>query len=112
MRLIHTARFEKDYSAAPTDVQRAFDKQERFLADNLQHPSLHAKKYDESTGLWQARVNRSWRFLFHHRRGTPTSSTPSSRTKSRAGSSFGGRKHELGLGSVLGRGQCIAGMLH
>ena len=36
MRLIHTARFEKDYSAAPTDVQRAFDKQERFLADNLQ----------------------------------------------------------------------------
>ena len=45
MRLIHTARFEKDYSATPTDVQRAFDKQERFLADNLQHPSLHAKKY-------------------------------------------------------------------
>ena len=56
MRLIHTARFEKDYSDAPADVQRAFDKQERFLADNLQHPSLHAKKYDESTGLWQARV--------------------------------------------------------
>ena len=64
MRLIHTARFERDYSTAPTGVQRAFDKQERFLADNLQHPSLHAKKYDESTGLWQARVNRSWRFCF------------------------------------------------
>jgi len=63
MRLIHTAKFEKDYSAAPTDVQHAFDKQERFLAANLQHPSLHAKKYDESTGLWQARVNRSWRFI-------------------------------------------------
>ena len=28
MRLIHTARFEKDYSAVPTNVQRAFDKQE------------------------------------------------------------------------------------
>jgi hypothetical protein len=54
MRLIHTAKFEKDYAGAPTDVQKAFDKQERFLADNLQHPSLHAKKYDESTGLWQA----------------------------------------------------------
>ena len=35
MRLIHTARFEKDYSDAPSDVQRAFDKQERLLADNL-----------------------------------------------------------------------------
>ncbi len=64
MRLIHTARFEKDYAAAPTDVQNAFDKQERFLADNLQHPSLRAKKYDESAGLWQARVNRAWRFYF------------------------------------------------
>jgi hypothetical protein len=63
MRLIHTAKFERDYAAAPTDVQRAFDKQQqRFLADNLQHALLHAKKYDESTGLWQARVNRSWRF--------------------------------------------------
>lgn len=45
-------------------MQRAFDKQERLLAGNLQHPSLHAKKYDESTGLWQARVNRAWRFYF------------------------------------------------
>ena len=64
MRLIHTAKFEKDYSAAPRDVQHAFDKQQRFLTDNLQHPSLHAKKYDESTDLWQAKVNRSWRFYF------------------------------------------------
>ena len=55
-----------------------------LLADNLQHPSLHAKKYDESTGLWQARVNRSWRF-YSPSKGKPTSSTPSSRTRSRGG---------------------------
>ena len=64
MRLVHTAKFERDYAEAPVAVQRAFDKQERFLAQNLQHQSLHAKKYDESTGLWQARVNRSWRLYF------------------------------------------------
>ena len=64
MRLIHTARFEKDYSAAPTDVQRAFDKQEQFLADNLQHPSLHAKKYGRVHGLVASQGNRSWRFYF------------------------------------------------
>ena len=34
-----------------------------------QHPSLHAKKYDESTGLWQARANQSWRFYFTIVRG-------------------------------------------
>jgi mRNA-degrading endonuclease RelE of RelBE toxin-antitoxin system len=49
---------------APLNVQRAFEKQLRFLADNLQHPSLHAKKYDEAEDIWQARVNKAWRFYF------------------------------------------------
>jgi hypothetical protein len=39
-------------------------KQLRFLADNIQHPSLRAKKYDEEKDTWQARVNRDWRFYF------------------------------------------------
>jgi len=34
------------------------------LLANLRHPSLHAKKYDESRDLWQARVTGSWRFYF------------------------------------------------
>lgn len=34
------------------------------LETNLQHPSLHAKKFDEATDLWQARGNRDWRFYF------------------------------------------------
>jgi plasmid maintenance system killer protein len=25
---------------------------------------LHAKKYDEAAGRWQARVNDDWRFYF------------------------------------------------
>ena len=45
-------------------MQRAFEKQLRFLMDNLLHPSLHAKKFDEANDLWQARVNRDWRFYF------------------------------------------------
>ena len=32
--------------------------------ENLQHPSLRAKKYDEANDLCQARVNRDWRFYF------------------------------------------------
>jgi len=35
-----------------------------FLLTNLLHPSLHAKKYDEAKDLWQARVNKDWRFYF------------------------------------------------
>ena len=45
-------------------VKKACDKQLGFLVQNLQHPSLHAKKYDESQSLWQARVNQAWRFYF------------------------------------------------
>ncbi|MGH9626933.1 MAG: hypothetical protein ACRD7E_01000, partial [Bryobacteraceae bacterium] len=42
----------------------AFDKQTKFLILDLHHPSLHAKKYDEAADVWQARVNRDWRFYF------------------------------------------------
>lgn len=49
---------------APTNVQRAFEKQLRFLVNNLRHPSLRAKKYDEARGRWQARVTKDWRFYF------------------------------------------------
>lgn len=49
---------------APAPVQKAFIKQLGFLVRNLQHPSLHAKKYDEAGDRWQARVNNDWRFYF------------------------------------------------
>jgi plasmid maintenance system killer protein len=49
---------------APGPVQRAFYKQLGFLAGNLSHPSLRAKKYDEANDIWQARVNKHWRFYF------------------------------------------------
>jgi hypothetical protein len=49
---------------APANVSKAFYKQVRLLSQNLRHPSLHAKKYDEAQDLWQARVNKDWRFYF------------------------------------------------
>jgi len=64
MRWAHTRRSERDYRGAPRAVQRAFDKQVRFLVSDLHHPSLRAKKYDEANNLWQARANRDWRFYF------------------------------------------------
>ena len=64
MKVVLTDRAIEALKDAPSAVQRAFDKQLRFLADNLQHPSLHAKKLDEATDVWQARVNRDWRFYF------------------------------------------------
>ena len=49
---------------APVHVQQAFDKQAMFLLENIRHPSLRVKKYDEASDIWQARVTRGWRFYF------------------------------------------------
>ena len=65
MKIDYLPRALKALADAPEPVRRAFLKQVGLLAENLAHPSLHAKKYDESKDLWQARVNKDWRFYFH-----------------------------------------------
>ena len=57
MKIYYLPRALKALAGAPSDVQRAFFKQVTFLQQDLRHPSLRAKKYDESRDLWQARVN-------------------------------------------------------
>jgi hypothetical protein len=64
MELVFTERFDQGLRQAPTPVQRAFWKQAGFLLSNLHHPSLRSKKYEGADDLWQARVNRDWRFYF------------------------------------------------
>jgi plasmid maintenance system killer protein len=64
MRLAFADRFRRSYRAAPAQIRVAFDRRAEMLTTNLQHPSLRAKKYDEARDIWQARVNRDWRFYF------------------------------------------------
>jgi plasmid maintenance system killer protein len=65
MNIDYLPRAMQALNDAPPDVRKAFFKQVTLLAGNLQHPSLHAKKYDESRDRWQARVNKNWRFYFN-----------------------------------------------
>ena len=64
MKVVLTDRAIEALMDAPSSVQRAFDKQLLLLAQNLLHPSLRAKKFSEAEDLWQARVNKGWRFYF------------------------------------------------
>ena len=64
MRIIFTPHFARSYRKAPLRIQQAFDKQSLLLLQDLRHPSLRAKKYDEGDNKWQARVNQDWRFYF------------------------------------------------
>jgi len=63
MTLGYTKSALVSLSKVPKPVRKAFYKQVGFLVRDLQHPSLRAKKYDEATGCWQARVNRNLAFL-------------------------------------------------
>lgn len=62
MRPFFSAHFVRAYKRAPIVIQRAFNKQLTFLVEDIRHPSLRAKRYDDIR--WQARVTRDWRFYF------------------------------------------------
>jgi mRNA interferase RelE/StbE len=64
MQLFYTERFRRSYADAPDEIRKQCDKQVALLAQDLRHPSVRAKKYDEERGIWQGRVNRNWRFYF------------------------------------------------
>jgi hypothetical protein len=64
MKLQWTSHFARAYRKAPGEIQAAFEKQSLLMLQNLQHPSLRAKKYDEGRNRWQARVTRDWRLYF------------------------------------------------
>jgi len=67
MKVSLTERAIAALASAPPAVQRAFLKQMNFLARNLQHPGLHAKKYDESQDRWQVGPSqRRVALLPHH----------------------------------------------
>ncbi len=64
MRVLFSERFARSFKQSPEKVQREFGKQLGHLLRDLRHPSLRTKKYDESRGIWQARVDGGWRFYF------------------------------------------------
>jgi mRNA-degrading endonuclease RelE of RelBE toxin-antitoxin system len=51
MKVDYLPRALKALKDAPAIVRKAFYKQMKFLEQNLQHPSLHAKKYDETQDI-------------------------------------------------------------
>jgi hypothetical protein len=64
MKLQYTKGAQEIISELPLSLRNAIYKQAAFLLQDLHYPSLRAKKYDERNDIWQARVNRNWRFYF------------------------------------------------
>ncbi len=64
MKFRLTTKAERDYDALSPTLQARVDKQLALLLQDLRHPSLRAKKYDEKNDVWQGRVNQAYRFYF------------------------------------------------
>ena len=64
MKFSYAPNFKIKLHDFPKKVRKSFYKQAGLLLKDLRHPLLHAKKYDEPRGIWQARVNRNIRFYF------------------------------------------------
>ena len=65
MKLEHTLQIRRALRKFPKNIQETFYKQIEFLKNDIRHPSLRAKKYDEAADVWQARVTDAVRFYFH-----------------------------------------------
>ena len=64
MELDPTPKFNRNLKQFPKNIRDKFYKQANFLLHDIRYPSLRAKKYNESTGTWQARVTKNVRFIF------------------------------------------------
>jgi len=64
MRYKSVPHFDRAFSKMSKQVQKAFGKQIELLIQDIRHPSLRAKKYDEARDIWQARVTNNVRFYF------------------------------------------------
>ncbi len=64
MRYVFSRRFDRSFKKFPKHIQIACSKQLKLLLQNIKHPSLRAKKYNETGDVWQARVNDTIRFYF------------------------------------------------
>ena len=64
MNILFSTKALGDYKVLSRELKKIIDKQFDFLLGDLRHPSLHAKKYEEARDVWQARINKDWRFYF------------------------------------------------
>ncbi len=59
-----TERFEQDFVRLPPEIQKKVLKALRLLAENPRHPSLQTKPIQGARGLYEARIDQSYRMTY------------------------------------------------
>ena len=64
MRFARTKPFTKQYAKLPLAIRKKVDRQIKHLAQDIRHPAINAKKMIGVGDIWEARVDRQYRFTF------------------------------------------------
>lgn len=64
MNSVFSKQAQRDFKNLPANIKKRAEKQLKLLEKEIRHPSIRAKKYDESRDIWQGRVTQSYRFYF------------------------------------------------
>ena len=59
-----TERFERDFMSLPLEIQKKVLKTLRLLAENPRHPSLQTKPVKGARGIYEARIDQSYRMTY------------------------------------------------
>lgn len=64
MRFVWTDTFRKDYKSLPQDIRERTNRVFERLSENPRHPSLHLKKMEGHSDIWEVRVSDNYRITF------------------------------------------------
>jgi mRNA-degrading endonuclease RelE of RelBE toxin-antitoxin system len=56
--------FKKAYQKLPEQIKAKIAKQLELMSSNFRHPSLHTKRIQGTDGIWEVRVDYSYRMSF------------------------------------------------
>ena len=68
-RFLRTRQFKKQYQKLPSKIQEKFKKQLRLLSADIRHPSVQARKMQNTLDIWEARIDYQYRFTFKFNNG-------------------------------------------
>ncbi len=61
--------FVNGYEILPQSIQKKVDRHLGYLAQDIAYPGLRARKMADRDGIWEARVDRRYRFTFELSQG-------------------------------------------
>ena len=71
LQISYSKKFLKGYSKLPENIRKKTDKQTVILLQDMFYPSLNTKKMGGSD-VWEARVDKHYRFTFSKTEGSIT----------------------------------------